>query len=320
MNSSSHKAGRCLWCGGSLLFWRSFLDTNLNLFKKPVGYSRCEACNSIIQYPALSQKELEAAYPKTYWIEGDESSFLKRIALWYQRIILSLDHGTFAKSALGSIKGKTVLEIGGGRGDFLRWAKAKGAVVTGWERSPIAVSLQKSLGLNSIAVNIENISSWPKHRTQFDAICGFHVLEHLTSPTTVVESLAAMLAPGGVLIFQVPNIDSYQSMFFNSSWYAIESPRHVSIPSLRGVHNFAKILKLNIVNMQHFSLRDSAFSIFMSICPNARPHLPKLSGARLLLLLMGTWLCQPFAIAESLSMKGGTITFSLKRHNGVTIK
>ncbi len=41
---------------------------------------------------------------------------------------------------------------------------------------------------------------------RFDAIVSVYVLEHVTAPDRVIDDLAALLAPGGVLVVVVPNV------------------------------------------------------------------------------------------------------------------
>lgn len=41
---------------------------------------------------------------------------------------------------------------------------------------------------------------------RFDAIVSVYVLEHVTAPDRIIEHLAGLLAPGGVLVIVVPNV------------------------------------------------------------------------------------------------------------------
>ena len=184
------------------------------------------------------------AYPESYWAEGGEESWLKRLALWYQQQILSLNQGWFVRHVSGPLQGKRVLEIGPGRGDFLRWAKAQGAEAAGWERSPQAVAYLRSLGLAAEAVVLEDRSQWPQPSEKWDIIAGFHVLEHLTDPLQVIAGLLSHLAPQGRFIIQVPRIDSWQAQLLGDRWAGLDVPRHVSLPTLQGLKRLAARLDL----------------------------------------------------------------------------
>lgn len=311
--SSVKPSGKCLWCGGCLTFWGELDDSNLNLYHQPVAYGRCESCASLSQSPPLDPQQLGLAYPDSYWVEGENDPLLRRLALWYQQKILSLDQGMFMRRVLGSLEGKRILELGPGRGDFLVWARAQGATVTGWERSPRAVSFLKSKGIKAEVVILEDLSHWRRSGETWDVIAGFHVLEHLVEPVKIVADLLSHLAPNGLLVFQVPRIDSWQANIFRSRWYGLEVPRHVSVPSIKGLKQWASLLKLELVGSKHFSLRDNAFCIVASLFPTAAPHRPGFSGLKMVLLLVGTWCFQPVALLEALTGRGGTVMMAFQK-------
>ena len=313
MITSESQGGKCPWCGGFLKFWGELDDLNLDLYHHPVAYGRCEFCGSLSQNPPLDSQQLELAYPDSYWVEGEDDPLLRRLALWYQRKILSLDQGLFMRRILGSLEGKKMLELGPGRGDFLVWARSQGAKVMGWERSPRAVSFLKSKGIRAEAVILEDLSHWPGSGETWDIIAGFHVLEHLVEPVRIVAGLLSHLAPNGLLVFQLPRIDSWQANIFGRQWFALEVPRHVSIPSIKGLKQWASLLNLELVDLKHFSLRDNAFCIVASLFPNLIPHRPGFGGLEMMLLLVGTWCFQPLAFIEALTGRGGTVMMAFQK-------
>ena len=151
--------GKCLWCGGCLRFWQDLVDSNLNLYPSPVGYGRCESCGSLSQDPPLSPQQLGQAYPESYWVEDEDDSLLMKLALWYQQKVLAWDQGLFLRQVLDTVEGKRILEIGPPRGDLLVWARAQGAIVTGWERSCRAVSFLRSKRLEAESVILRGFFS-----------------------------------------------------------------------------------------------------------------------------------------------------------------
>ena len=95
-----------------------------------------------------------------------------------------------------------------------RCQRPQAAIVTGWERSCRAVSFLRSKRLEAESVILEDFSHWPNSGETWDVIAGFHVLEHLVEPVKVVASLLSRLVPEGLLIFQVPRINSWQARIF----------------------------------------------------------------------------------------------------------
>lgn len=306
-------SGKCLWCGGHLIFFKELTDVNLSHYRDPVPYGRCEECGSLSQLSPLNLQQLGQAYSESYWVEKEDDSLLRKLALWYQQKIVSWDQGLFLCRVLDTLEGKRILEIGPGRGDFLVWAKAQGAIASGWERSHKAVSSLKAKGLKAESVILEDTSHWPNSGATWDVIVGFHVLEHLVEPVKIVASLLSRLAPDGLLLFQVPRIDSWQAIMLGQHWYGLEVPRHVSIPSMKGLKQWSALLNLELEDWKHFSLRDNAFCILASLFPSVIPHRAEFGGLRLIGLLVGTWLLQPLAFLEALTGRGGTVMMAFRR-------
>jgi SAM-dependent methyltransferase len=103
-----------------------------------------------------------------------------------------------------SLGGAQLLEIGFGNGEFLGWAKAQGAVVTGSELTPAAIAAAKAAEIPLIPSNFETGAI---EAAQFDIIAAFDVFEHL-NPEAIIAKLAAadrMLKPDGWLILRFPN-------------------------------------------------------------------------------------------------------------------
>ena len=55
----------------------------------------------------------------------------------------------------------------------------------------------------------------------------WHCLEHLPSPWSVVREAAERLAPGGILLVAIPNIESYEFSKLKGNWRHLDTPRHL---------------------------------------------------------------------------------------------
>jgi hypothetical protein len=66
-----------------------------------------------------------------------------------------------------------------------------------------------------------------QERGAWAAVVFWHSLEHLPEPGAAVDSLAALLVPGGVAIVVVPNSASLQARLFGDRWLALDLPRHL---------------------------------------------------------------------------------------------
>jgi 2-polyprenyl-3-methyl-5-hydroxy-6-metoxy-1,4-benzoquinol methylase len=63
-----------------------------------------------------------------------------------------------------------------------------------------------------------------EHR--FDLITLSHVLEHLADPRAALRKLHSLLAPGGELQLEVPNIGGAEARLFGRNWRGLDLPRH----------------------------------------------------------------------------------------------
>ena len=107
-----------------------------------------------------------------------------------------------------ALRGKTILEIGCGDGDFLVMLCDKGGN-RGFGFDPSQTDRQSS-GANGSTVTIR--SGYYDATTRVadaDMICMRHVLEHLSDPASLLRSLGDMHRgrPGAIAYFEVPNGD-----------------------------------------------------------------------------------------------------------------
>ncbi|MCG3177280.1 MAG: hypothetical protein MOGMAGMI_02248 [Candidatus Omnitrophica bacterium] len=98
--------------------------------------------------------------------------------------------------------GRRLLELGSSWGYFLYQAGLKGFEAEGVEIN----DRRRAYGNTHLGTRIRaSIVEIPAG--SMDAVCAFHMLEHLTSIRTIYSGIAAVLKPGGVFVFEVPNFD-----------------------------------------------------------------------------------------------------------------
>ncbi|GAA3572910.1 class I SAM-dependent methyltransferase [Marinobacter xestospongiae] len=116
--------------------------------------------------------------------------------------------------------GSRLLEIGCGRGFFLKSIESK-----------IEASLGLELNSNAINEKVTSIDIQPyqaseiidSHYESFDVVCMFQVLEHILDPNQLLSDAIALLKPGGMLIISTPN---YEHLPFYKLEDAFDLPPH----------------------------------------------------------------------------------------------
>ncbi|MGQ9898222.1 MAG: class I SAM-dependent methyltransferase [Acidobacteriota bacterium] len=96
-----------------------------------------------------------------------------------------------------------VLEIGCGAGFFLRRLAARRIRAVGLDLNRSAVANCRDAGLDAHLETIEDHAA--AHPQAYDAVCAFHILEHVVEVHRFLKAAIASLRPGGKLIIAVPN-------------------------------------------------------------------------------------------------------------------
>lgn len=114
------------------------------------------------------------------------------------------DFLTFLKSVI-ELPGRSILEIGAGRGYFLELLGQAGATALGMEpgKANAPYWSQKSVSA------INDFFPGPLSSEKFDVIAGFALLEHIEGLDQFLQSVTKHLAPGGLAVFAVPDCDLY---------------------------------------------------------------------------------------------------------------
>jgi SAM-dependent methyltransferase len=306
--------GECPLCGSTTA--ATALDGTDRLFgttTRRFRLVRCCACGLLRQSPMPTPEEIASFYPDAYWFAVDGTT-AGRLEEAYRRFVLR-DHVRFVSRALEGIgKRETVLDVGCGGGLFLRLLAEEGRRVAGLDRSATAARVAWQVqGVPSVCASLDLP---PFADGSFGAITMFHVLEHLPDPAAYVRAAHRLLKPGGRLVVQVPNIDSFQFRLFGSRWSGLELPRHLVDFNARTLRRLLEQCGFDVRRTKYFSLRDSpagcATSLWTSLDPMSRRirQRDRSSRSRLardLLYLGLTALAVPFSVVEAACRAGSTV-------------
>jgi len=142
-------------------------------------------------------------------ITGSESFYeaLQRQSWYYLEAKPEYD---FARGFISESDG--VLEVGCGRGQFAKKITAK--TYLGLEFSSKAQDMAAADGIRVVIQPVE--THCLQYEQHYDVVCAFQVLEHVAKPTAFIDACIRCLKPGGLLIYSVPNADSYLAYSTNS--------------------------------------------------------------------------------------------------------
>jgi len=119
--------------------------------------------------------------------------------------------------------GGRVLEIGCANGDVLMELRDEFPVVRGIELTEDAADAARARGLDVFCGTLEEYET----DEQFDLVFMSHVIEHVLDPVATVRRIAELLAPGGVLYLETPNVGALDARVWKSGWGLIHYPRHL---------------------------------------------------------------------------------------------
>lgn len=129
------------------------------------------------------------------------------------------------------------LDIGCGNGDFLEVMGWVGIKAYGIDFDEEAVRMASKRGFNASVGSLEDFVKYSPER--FDLVAAGHVLEHVYSPMLFFKDCYEVLKPGGFLWIQTPNALAAGFDVYRKFWRGLEAPRHISLPSEKGLVELA---------------------------------------------------------------------------------
>jgi 2-polyprenyl-3-methyl-5-hydroxy-6-metoxy-1,4-benzoquinol methylase len=120
-----------------------------------------------------------------------------------------------------------ILDIGCASGGFLERCAAAGWTVVGLEPSQnLSKEAQQLLGGGARILPI-TLQEADFAESTFDAVTMWDVLEHVPNPPEFLQKAVSLLKPGGLLLANVPNLDSWQARVMQRRW-PLFLPEHLN--------------------------------------------------------------------------------------------
>jgi len=160
----------------------------------------------------------------------------------------------------------SVLEIGCAEGDFLEKIISKFKIkATGIETNHDTIKKVESKGIKVFEETIQNHSL--ANKEMYDVICSFQVLEHIADVGSFIESCLLCLKPKGLLIFSVPNNQSFIS---ETDQILNMPPHHAGLWDEHSLRSIASIFNLEIDRimiepMQAYHIDFFKFTVYANV-------------------------------------------------------
>lgn len=210
--------------------------------------ARCERCGLLYQNPRVRRDQLDRMYPAGYpphardpdlgrvlrtrspavrWVLARGLGYAHldtsdvgpgdrlRARLWRRKV---------AKNFPPWVGRGRLLDVGCATGRFLQQMASVGWRVSGIELDPEAAAKARTVTPDVVVGDPAEVGL---PSASFDLVTAFHVVEHLPDPARALRNMLAWLAPGGLMIVEVPNVGGWGGALFGRHWSGLDFPRHL---------------------------------------------------------------------------------------------
>lgn len=194
-----------------------------SISKEPFEIWQCTQCDFLFTQNIPDEESIGSYYASEDYVSHSDTQkgIVNKLYHAARKIMLSKKYRFIKKI----ISGKTILDIGCGTGYFLNYMQKKGYQTLGIEVNEDARSFGKQhFGLTILSPD-ELFNG--KINQKFKVITLWHVLEHLYQPELYLQKIAERLDDDGVLIFALPNPDSFDASYYKNYWAGYDAPRHI---------------------------------------------------------------------------------------------
>lgn len=183
----------------------------------------CTSCGTLFEEYLPSIEEISACYG--IYSYGSRKAVNPSTQLSYNKIL------DYFECIIGSPR--SVLDIGCGQGDFLVSATKKGWRAQGTEYSESAIQLCVNYGLDVYSLE----RSRDMLQGSYNLVTLFEVIEHLSSPNSVLSDTYQLLQPGGFLYITTPNANSLLRLLEKDNFQILRYPEHLIVFTPNGLRS-----------------------------------------------------------------------------------
>jgi SAM-dependent methyltransferase len=156
-------------------------------------------------------------------------------------------HLRLSRPAPRPVPGARHLDFGCGTGDYLAFTTALGWDATGAEYNDEAARSARVRGFRVVLEG--DLPALPDGSLGFVSM--IHSLEHVPDPPGMLAALSRKLAPGGVLLVEVPYLECHEFAAFGKHYAMIQAPLHLQFFSDRTMEVLAQSASLRLLRRRN---------------------------------------------------------------------
>lgn len=227
-------------------FFTTGWDSEYRSVQGTFQYDSCQDCSAVFLNPPLVNR-LKEIYPPHYYSFSDH---VRRSLLHKTKHLLEL---RMVRRLLRSIPGNqlSALDIGGGNGWMLNTVRAADPRITETHILDIDQSARPAAEADGHVFHCELVENYSTTK-QFDFILFLNLLEHLADPVAIMQKLATLLSPQGLILLKTPNIDTLDRYVFqNYNWGGLHCPRHWVLFNKAGLLSLVRRSGFHVVSFSY---------------------------------------------------------------------
>ncbi|MFH2138271.1 MAG: class I SAM-dependent methyltransferase [Candidatus Omnitrophota bacterium] len=207
---------------------------------------QCDVCNVAFTAVNISADYYKKYYREDYYLPPNSNRLVAGCLSFLQEF--SFKKRLKLIERYNSSKGKRILEIGCARGEFLNFLPdcyVKSGVEINESGYNFVKENYKNINVYNVRINDQDFEA--QELGKFDVIIMWHVFEHINDPVVFAGNLSKLLAEDGVLIFDIPNRNSFGFHLTQKWWFHLDAPRHLFHYDYKSMDNLMQKSKLKIV-------------------------------------------------------------------------
>jgi 2-polyprenyl-3-methyl-5-hydroxy-6-metoxy-1,4-benzoquinol methylase len=227
--------------------------------REPFTYNRCTDCSSL--WLSEPPHDLSPYYSELYYSTRHREQLDGPLRRQRAALLLSMPAPLVWRLAavgrgvpgfipwlagLGLSLHSKIGDVGAGTGRLLQAMQAYGFTDL-WGFDPFLDQDSDSPGLKLRRTDAFGI------REQFELLMFNHSLEHAPNPVQVLTATRERMAAGGHIIVRIPLAQTHAERTYGAHWVALDPPRHLFVPTVRGMQSIAEQAGLSIVRVVYDS-------------------------------------------------------------------